>query len=126
LVFLSEDQQKANYAYCLNSSSENPKPDERTVKQQLREEAKQDKNYDILMAELDAKLKEARSRLEEPKIKTPHEQKQDSFDKFYAGAMAVPEIARKKKAEKAIEYKDFPDLLADSNAAIDEWVRRNV
>ncbi len=127
-IFLTDDRLETNYAYCLIAPSEvpePPKPDERTVKVKAHQETKQDKEHELEVAKLDEQLKQIKERIDGPKIKTPFEQKKDSFDKYYDGVMGVREYACQKRAEAAERYKDNPELLKDANEAIDEFIRRS-
>jgi hypothetical protein len=125
MIFFTEDQDETNYAAALNSPAEVPKPDERTVKVKANVETVQDRTHDIQIAELDEKLKIIKERTEGPKIKTPFEQKKESFDKYYDGVMGIREHARTKRAEAAERYKDDPESLKDANEAIDEFLKRS-
>jgi hypothetical protein len=128
LIFLTDDRLETNYAYCINAPSEvpePPKPDERMVKVKTHQENKQDKEHELEVAKLDAELKQIKERIDGPKIKTPFEQKKESFDKYYDGVMGMREYARKKRAEAAETYKDDPESLKDANEAIDEFLKRS-
>ncbi len=125
LIFFSEDRDGSNYAYCLNSPVESP-ADPRSLKVIEREQTKQEKEHALVMAELDGKLKEAKAKLEDPKIKTPYEAKKESFSKYYSGVMGAEDIANEALAEARARYKDNPEALAKSEAAIKEWRRMNV
>ena len=125
IIFFTGDQDETNYASGLNSPAEVPKPDERTEKVKAKVETVEDKKKDIEIAELDEKLKTIKERVEGPKIKTPFEQKKESFEKYYDGVMGIREHARKKRAEAAETYKDDPESLKDANDAIDEFLKRS-
>jgi hypothetical protein len=125
LIFLTRDMLKINYAYCLNSPTEIPKPDERAEKLKTDQERLQDKQNERDMAKLDEELKGIKERVEGPKIKTPYEQKKESFDKYYDGVVGMREYARKKRVEAAEAYKNDPAALKDANDAIDEFLRRS-
>jgi hypothetical protein len=128
LIFLTDDKLETNYAYCINAPSEipePPKPDERTVKVKTYQENKQDKEHELDVAKLDEQLKQIKERIDGPKIKTPFEQKKESFDKYYDGVMGMREYARKKRAEAAETYRDDPESLKDANEAIDEFLKRS-
>jgi hypothetical protein len=112
----------------LNAPSEIPKPPEldgRAVKVKTNQENKQDKEHELEMAKLDEQLKGIKERIDGPKIKTPFEQKKESFDKYYDGVMGIREYARKKRAEAAEAYKNDPESLKDANEAIDEFLKRS-
>ena len=128
LNFLTWDRLAINYAYCLNSPSEipePPEPDEREAKVKTQQEKKQDKEHELETAKLDEQLKQIKERIDRPKIKTPFEQKKESFDKYYDGVMGMREYARKKRVEAEETYKDDPESLKDANEAIDEFLKRS-
>lgn len=125
LIFFSEDMDGSNYAYCLNSPNESA-ADPRTLKVIEREESKQEKEHALLMAELDTKLKDAKAKLDGPKIKSPRELQQEKFDKFYRGVMGSEEIADEALAQVRIKFKDDPTALARREATIQAWLRLNV
>ena len=129
MIYLTDDELEPNYAYCLNSPAE---ISARTVKLNTHQENVQDKeheiqmaNYDVMRAELDAKLKEVKKKSEPIKIKTPYQQKEEGLENYLAGVMGARELATKQKAKNATTYKDRPDDLKDANEAVDEWLKRN-
>lgn len=129
MIFFTEDEDDTNYASCLNASSERPKPDEkqeqREQKRKSNRENVEDKQYEILMAELEERLRKIKEASKEPKIKTKFEQKRESFDDYFDGVMGMREYAQKKRAEAAERYKDDPESLKRAYEAIDEFLRRS-
>ena len=125
LVFLTKDRLETNFAYCLNSPVEIPKPDERAEKLKTDQERMQDKKIELETAKLDEELKQIKERIEGPKIKTPYEQKKESFDKYYDGVIGIRGYARKKRAEAAEALKNDPEALKEANEAIDEFLKRS-
>jgi len=125
IIFLTPDMLETGYAYCLNSPSEIPRPDERVQAVKQKQNEKQAKLHELEMAELDEKLQIIRNRSKEPKIKTPYDQKEESLKNFLTGVLGARELAAKQKAENAITFKDRPDDLKDANQAVDDWLTRN-
>jgi hypothetical protein len=122
---LSKDRDESNYAYCLNSPTEQAL-DAPAIKAAEREESKRAKEHEVFIAKLDAELKEARDKVAEPKIKTPYEAQQEKFTKFYQGIIGAEDIADKALAAARSEFKDNPEALARREAVIKEWKRLNV
>jgi hypothetical protein len=119
-VFLSDDHDTRNYAYCLNTKGEAAEPDEQTE----RQKEKENKQHQIDVAELELKLKAINEKKDGPKIKTPLEQKKELFDREYAGSMGILEYAAKRKAELAVELKDHPKLRKQAFELIDALVHK--
>lgn len=120
LVYLSEDKDTRNYAYCLNTKGEAADPDEQTERQKEKEQ----KQHQIEVAELELKLKAINEKRDGPKLKTPLEQKKEQFDRGYAASMGIREYAAKKRAEVAEELKNHPELLKQANDAIDDLLEK--
>jgi hypothetical protein len=118
-IFLTEDEDKINYAYRLGSPDDAPKPDERTTKRQQHQETKEDKENEVAVAELDEKLKTIRDRMKDPKVKTPFEKSQEKCEQEYVGIMGVSEYCRQKTMEAKELYKDDPERLRDALEAIE-------
>jgi hypothetical protein len=132
-IFLTEDKLEQNYAYCLNSPAEIPEPDARTVEVIKRVYEREDKKhevvmarYQVMLAKMDARIKEIKNGAEPIKVKTPLEQKEENLKNFITDTMGARELAAKQKVENAITYKDRPDELADANHVVDVWLTKNV
>lgn len=124
IIFLSDDEDRTNYAYAVNSPTEVKPPDERTVKRQAHDDTKEDKTHEIELTELDLKLKKIKDQRDGPKIKSQAERKKDMVDDDYAAMMGVREHLRKKTEEVKILYKDDPEALKDALDAIEEIRKR--
>jgi hypothetical protein len=129
IIYLTDDELEPNYAHCLNSPAE---ISGRTVKLKTNQDDVQDKehevqmaNYRVMLAKLDAELKETNRKSEPIKIKSPYQQKEEGLKNYLAGVMGARELAAKQKAENEITYKDRPDDLEDANEAVDDWLKRN-
>lgn len=122
LIFLSRDRRKQNFAYSLdNRPSEQTLPSEdESLKQQKAREALL---HEIEMAELAFKLEETKQQAEFGKKKTPTEEIETSFTKFYARAMGSQEYAERKRAEADEMYKDKPEVRKRVHETIDAWLR---
>jgi hypothetical protein len=120
LIFLSNDKLAENFASCLNlKPAETLPPVDKSTAQKT---AKEDLLHEIEMAELAAKLNEAKKRSAPEQKKGVAEEIEDDFTKFYSSRMGAREYARKKKAENAEKFKDDPQALQDSNDTIDAWL----
>jgi len=126
MIYLSDDEDKINYAYALNSPVEIPQLDERAIKRQAHEGKKEDKINAIEAAELDLKLKQIKERKKGPKLKTPYEQKQELCEKDYVGIMGVVEYVRRKTIEVEKLYKNDPESLKKALEAIKEIESRHM
>jgi hypothetical protein len=124
LIFLTPDMLEMNYAYCLNSPAEIPKPDEKTKTLERHATERRDKEHQLAMAELDAKSKELKERMDGPKIKTSYEQKKEKMTDYYNSVMGIREDIRKLREEAAEKYKNDSDSLKDANDALDEIEKR--
>jgi hypothetical protein len=126
LIFITEDEQTRNFAYCINTPAEIPPPDARTVKRQGHEESKEEKMSSIELAELDLKLKEIKAKHDGPKIKSPFEQKKEQWESEYVGIMGLQEYVHRKTIEVKELYKDDPVSLKDALDAIEEVKKRHI
>jgi hypothetical protein len=125
IIFLSEDRDDSNYAYCLNEPTESSLDAPKNKALEM-EEARREKDHEVVMAALDVKLKESKNQLVEPKIKTPYEIQQEKFTRFYQGAMGAEDIADRALAAARVEFKDDLEALARRETIIKEWRRMNV
>ena len=78
------------------------------------------------MAELAAKLNEKRQRLEFGKEKSPVEEIEQSFTKYYSRVMGSHEFARRQRAVVKEKFKDDEEMQTFANEAIDDWLRSRV
>jgi hypothetical protein len=99
--------------------------DDKSESTKIYEAAKQKMEHEIAISELEEKLKKVKERTEGPKIKTPFEQRKESFDRHLDGAIGLREYARQKKAEATEKYKDDPEALKDAVDAIEDFLRQN-
>ena len=122
LIFLSEDEDKTNYAHSLNSPAEIPQPDERMEKLKKVKEKKQDKNDKIELAELDERLRTIRKRLKVEKKKSAKESLKDEVDSM----MELEEAAIALKAEITEECKGDKTRLRRRILTVDKCFRRQM
>ncbi|MES3030932.1 MAG: hypothetical protein V4697_00805 [Patescibacteria group bacterium] len=122
LIFLGSDHRKQNFAYSLDNRppDQTPPAEDDSVKQRKAREAL---IHEIKMAELAFQLEENKQRAEFGKKKTPVEEIEMSFSKFYARAMGSQEFAQRKRAEADETYKDQPDFRKRAHETIDNWLR---
>ena len=123
-IFFTRDKDESHCAHRLGSGPQ-PPVDTQAAKALEREEAKRDKENAVAMADLDVKLKEAKAKLAEPKVKTPYEQQQEKFTRFYEGILGADDIAEKALAAARIEFKDNPEALERREEVIKKWKRLN-
>ena len=116
MIFFSDDEDKTNYAHCLNSPAEIPKPDERAEKLKKNIERKEDKSEKIEIALLDERLRNIRKRLRDEKKKSAKESLQANVQ----GVMELEEAARELKSEIAEKWKGDKAMLRRMNAAVDK------
>lgn len=119
IIFLSEDEQEQNYAYCLNTEIPTPPED----KKLQRNESKEALIHEIEMADLATKLDAIKQRADFGKKKTPGEEIQDSFEKHHARFMGTREFARRQRAVNAEKFKDDPEMLRFADEALEDWER---
>ena len=122
LLFLSEDEDKTNYAHCLNSPDEIPEPDERVEKLKKVGEKKQDKADKIELAELDERLRAIRKRLKVEKKKSAKEVLKADVDSM----MELEEAAIALKAEITEECKGDKARLKRRLLTVDKCFRRQM
>jgi hypothetical protein len=122
LIFLSRDRRKQNFAYSLDNRppEQTPPSEDESLKQQKAREALL---HEIEMADLAAKLEEKKQQLEFGKKKTPVEEIETSFTKYFARVMGSQEFAQRQRAEADEKFKDQPELQKRAHEAIDAWLR---
>ncbi len=124
LIFLGSDQRKQNFAYSLDNRPPDQAPvEDDGVKQRKAREAL---IHEIEMAELAFKLEEKKQQAEFTRKKTPVEEVEASFTKFYARAMGSQEYAERMRAEADEKYKDQPEQRSRAHETIDAWLRQRV
>jgi hypothetical protein len=116
LIFLSEDQDSINYAYCLNSPAEVPKADKRVEKLKAHQEKKQDKQERIDIALLDERLRNIRKRLNGEKKKSAKERLVAGYDSSIELEQARDEL----RVAIAEECKGDKKMLRRRYAALDK------
>lgn len=123
LVFLTEDQLKANYASCVNTAiKEEPPPDEAA----LRDKEQKGMEHKLVMEKMTAELEEMKRKAELAKPKSPQEKVEESFSRHHVSYMAAHDIARREKAANAEKYKDDPYLLERANESVDDWLQKHL
>ena len=128
LIFFTKDEQRFNFAKCINIPAEEPRPRPVKKDQDVEQIVKLDKGIQLTermvkKAELDVKLKEFKEVLEPAKPRTQKEAIEESFANFADRNMTGAEIVRRKKAENAEKYKDNPPELERQNLLVDQWAR---
>lgn len=117
IIFLSDDEQEANYAYCLNTEVPPLKEDKRAV----RADAKESIAHEIEMMELASKLNAAKQKADFMKPKSARDEIQESYEKHHAAYMGTREFARRQRAINAEKYKDDPEMLKYANDQLEAW-----
>jgi hypothetical protein len=123
LIFLSKDEQKTNYARCLNSPIEEAPTKAVETDADRRKTQKESVLHEIDMAELLSRLEAAKRRVELDRKRSPRERLEKNFEDNYTTNMGAREMAREKRAEADIKYKDDPEMRKAAHEAIDDWVR---
>jgi hypothetical protein len=125
LIFLGSDRRKQNFAYSLDNRppDQTPTIEDESLKQRKAREAL---IHEIEMAELAFKLEEKKQQAEFGKKKTPVEEIETSFTKFYARAMGSQEYAERMRAEADEKYKGQPAHRSRAHETIDAWLRQRV
>ena len=122
LIYLSDDQLKANHAFCLGTEVKlvppPPPPDEVT----LQKREVQTLRHQVIVARLTAELNKVKSNVELSKKKSPEELIEASLTEHLASNMAGFRAARNVKMALAEELKDDPELLEKANASVDMWL----
>ena len=122
LIFLTDDQLKANHAFCLGTEVQlvppPPAPDE-AAHQKREVETLQ---HQVIVARLTAELNKVKNQAELSKKKSPEQKIEESLTEHLASNMAGFRAARNVKMALAEELKDDPDLLEKANASVDEWL----
>jgi hypothetical protein len=120
LIFLTEDEDKTNYAYCLNSPDELPKPDERAEKLKKIKEKKEEKEAVLDSLKVEEELRKKRRALKVEKKKTAKEHLKESV----SSRMELEQARDALKASFARKYKG--SKLRRMNAALDDCVQRQL
>lgn len=116
LIFLSADEQKHNYAYCLNTESVT----EQASPQSIRSEKKDKKLFDIEMAELKIRLNEIKQRAKARKAKSSKEHAEEAFSKGFDFWLSVEEEAKKQRDIVKEKFKDDEIMLQKALDLIDK------
>ena len=127
LIFFTTDQQKINYAKCVNipvktTPAEKDRTAEKITKQH---EEKRDLMHELEVTQLKGDLKEAKKRVEDPKEKTERQILEESIARFVDRNMSGAAIVQRLKAENADKYKDNPEELERQNLLVDQWEKNN-
>ncbi len=132
-IFLTEDEDRLNYAHCLNFPTEVPPQLLRAEKVQSDREALQDEDHEIAMkeraimkAQLDERLKIIKKRSKRPEEKPLLEAKKESVKGHVDSFMAVEEAARQQKLANAEACQGDKASLRRLNAAVEDWVGRQL
>lgn len=118
LIFLTSDELEQNYAVCLNSDAAPPVEDAPVRYEQERRALE----HEIMMLELAAKLETSKQRFAGSRPKSPSEEIEESFTRYYSKVMGSNEFSLKQKAANAEKFKNDPDMLRRANLAVDQWL----
>lgn len=127
-VFLSEDRDPKNPAERFVSDV--PKTRQKAEVAAQRASVREEKEYDLEMANYDLVAAELNERLEANKkraafeAKSELEKKQHSLNAFMDLTLGIEEAARQQKAKHAESFKNDPKERKRHAMAVDEWVRR--
>ncbi len=119
LMFLSKDEQRANFAYCINLDM--PKPITPDASFQ-RKEAKEAALHEIEMTELAGRLELTKKRVGLGK-KSTSDEIEESFQKFFVSRMGREEFAKNMRPVFAEKYKDDVEMLEKANDIMIAWLR---
>jgi hypothetical protein len=127
LIFLTRDKDKNNFAYAFVSQTDGTAPDKRSDKKRSQQEALEDKDHQIQMAErevikarLDARLVEVKHNAQS-KPRTAVEAYREQVRDYTDDRMAVEEAVRQQKALNSEECKGNPSMLRRKNLVADQW-----
>lgn len=122
LIFLNEDQLKANPAICIGMVVKvDPPPllpDEATL-QKREVDALQ---HQLIVTRLASELNREKRNAEFSTKKSPEEVVEESLAKHLAEDMAGARAARRIKLALAEELKDDPEMLKKANASVEMWL----
>ncbi len=131
IIYLSEDEDKTNYAHRLNSPDENSEQDKRTQQLKTKLQMKEDREHEILMAQSDVTLIELKQRhkfikglIKSSKKKPPIESKRENLKEFFGTSIAAEQAAREQKAANAIECKGDAAERRRRDRVVDSWLER--
>lgn len=122
LVFLAEDQDKLNYAFCINSPAEAPEADKTAETLKKHKDTIQKKRGMIEIEELNGQLESVRNRIRAGKKKPAKEALRESVDSI----MEWEEAARELKAQIDEECKGNSDRRKRLHAAVDKQLREHL
>lgn len=153
LIFLSEDRQEDNFAYCLNSASAFDPKARQSKRREQREEiqesidieeaqTKLDKlkferehtlaqkrkldelQHAKIVAELDSQLAMIERQQKRSRMR-PLEKQRESLNEEWEDIMAIDQVAAEKLADVEERFKSNPDALEKAKMAIEHWVDRH-
>jgi len=125
-IFLTDDQDPKNPARRLNTGVEKPlppmPPDPRAVILKGHQERLEDKEHEVAIAKLNARLREIRQDLVSQEDAVV-EEKRNQLKRYSAARFAVAEAIRLHKIEASEKYKDDLLRIEQENLSADEWGR---
>jgi DNA-directed RNA polymerase subunit M/transcription elongation factor TFIIS len=120
LIFLTEDEDKRNYAVCVNIPAPVEK-DEIGEKIFQQREQKRDLVHEIEITELQGTLKEAKNKIDPPKEKTLREILEQELERRIDRNIGAYELGERKRAVVAEKFKNDPEALKRANLTINEF-----
>jgi hypothetical protein len=131
-VFLTDDEDKINYAYRLNSPTEISKAEERAEKLKSKQEEVEDIDHEInmgrrtiLKVQLDERLSEIKKKSNKV-LKPVGEAKREGLKEFFDAKAAVKQAAREQKAANAEKHKDNRRARMEDDAIVDLWAQNEM
>jgi len=123
VILLTDDESQINVAFCL--TPDGPKLDEQGQIMKTHAKKVQDKNNELAIAELDAKLRVISSVASEPKLKSRKEQKISAFDDDVDASVGLRAHAQMRREQIAKEHAGNKDLIDKYEEAIQAALRKH-
>lgn len=122
LIFLTDDQLKANFASCIGTEVKAVPPPQAPDESELQQREMQNLKNQIILTQLHAELKKEKRIEESLKKKSPEEEAEERLGKHVAGDIAVFTAARRVRLKYNEEFKDDPELLKKINLSVDQFL----
>ena len=125
LIFLTEDQLKANYAFCLGTDVEEIPPPPEPDAIELQQRKVQKLKHQIILTRLNAELKKEKRIAESLKEKNPEEEAEERLKKHVAKGIAVDKAAHRLRLKYAEECKDDSELVEKIDLLVKQFLEEN-